>query len=131
MEGLKLYLRNTEAAERGFEEVHVVDRTDGVETRKIFQGRQLARLSQSLEGKRVECTSYLTPKENIAVVRSEHPDFVAVARGAGAAGRMLAVALRLLGIPTPPRGLPVPIPLGAHATRKKSPMMCSISPAAL
>lgn len=86
MEGLKLYLRNTEAAERGFEEVHVVDRTDGVETRKIFQGRQLARLSQSLEGKRVEWTSYLTPKENIAVVRSEHPDFVAVARGAGAAG---------------------------------------------
>lgn len=86
MEGLKLYLRNTEAAERGFEEVHVVDRTDGVETRKIFQGRQLARLSRSLEGKRVEWTSYLTPKENIAVVRSEHPDFVAVARGAGAAG---------------------------------------------
>ncbi|WP_295647048.1 EXLDI protein [uncultured Corynebacterium sp.] len=86
VEGLKLYLRNNAATERGFEEVHVVDRTDGVETRKVFQGRQLARLSQSLDGKRVEWTSYLTPKENIAVVRSEHPDFVAVARGAGAAG---------------------------------------------
>lgn len=83
MEGLKLYIRNSEASQQGFEEVHVVDRSDGVETRKIFQGRQLARLSQSHGGKRIEWTSYLTPKDNLAVVRSEHPDFVAVARGAG------------------------------------------------
>ena len=86
MEGLKLYIRNSEASQQGYEEVHVVDRSDGVETRKVFQGRQLARLSQSHGGKRIEWTSYLTPKDNLAVVRSEHPDFVAVARGAGAAG---------------------------------------------
>ena len=86
VEGLKLYLRHNDVAERGFHEVHVVDRTDGVETRKVFHGHQLARLSQSHDGRRIEWTSYLTPKGNLAVVRSEHPDFVAVARGAGTAG---------------------------------------------
>lgn len=91
VEGMKLLVERKKAHSEGFQEVQVTDYSDastGAPSRKIFQGRQLAQLDQSFSGTRTVWTSYLTPKDNIVIVRTTLPDTVGVAtdaprRGAG------------------------------------------------
>ncbi|MGO1949103.1 MAG: hypothetical protein ACTH1D_05680 [Mycobacteriaceae bacterium] len=84
-EALRQYVDSHELAERGYEQVEVTTRINGVESVKVFRGRRLARVEQFLDGRSVQWTSYATPRDNIAVVRTESPDFIGMAhRGADA-----------------------------------------------
>lgn len=85
VEGMKLLVERKKAHSEGFQEVQVTDYSDastGAPSRKIFQGRQLAQLDQSFSGTRTVWTSYLTPKDNIVIVRTTLPDTVGVATDA-------------------------------------------------
>lgn len=79
-EALRRYVETHDLADRGFEEVEVTVRTGGTASVKIFRGRRLARVEQFLEGRSVQWTSYATPRENIAVTRTESPDFIGLAQ---------------------------------------------------
>ena len=61
IEGLKLLVKQHEAASEGFDEIHVEDTRNGTTTTRIFSGRQLARLEQSQESVREIWSSYRTP----------------------------------------------------------------------
>lgn len=75
-QALREYVARHELLEHGFEEIHVSDRSGSQPSTRIFSGRQLAALSESTTGVRTVWRSYVTPKENIVVVRATQPDSV-------------------------------------------------------
>ncbi|HIW95911.1 MAG TPA: hypothetical protein H9867_05430 [Candidatus Corynebacterium gallistercoris] len=81
VEGMKLLVNRAETQEKGFHEVQVTDASGTTAGRRAFYGRSLATMEQSLPGRRITWTAYVTPKENLAVVRTSRPDFVGVIGG--------------------------------------------------
>lgn len=73
---LREFVERHDLVSEGFEEVHVADHSGGRSFTRVFSGRQLASLSESTNGRRVEWRSFITPKGNVAVVREERADAI-------------------------------------------------------
>lgn len=58
----------------GFEEIALRTHIDGVSSTKVFYGRRLAQIKESTEGHTVTWSSYVTPKDNLVVIKRDTPD---------------------------------------------------------